>query len=225
MNSLEQLANTSAAQASEASAARSNAALADDFDTFLQLLTTQLQNQDPLEPLNTNEFTSQLVQFSSVEQQIQTNDYLESLITSTEAQAVNAVMNYLGATVTAEGVTNNLVNGSAEWTIRADRPAEASRLTIFDVNGREVFNQTLAFEAGETRFTWDGSTNSGQQAADGIYQIRVEGFNASGDIVDINTAISGRVTGVDVTGSQPLLKLGSVEVQLASILGVEAPSP
>jgi flagellar basal-body rod modification protein FlgD len=81
--------------------------LADDFDTFLQLLTTQLRNQDPLEPMDTNQFTQQLVQFSGVEQQIQTNSYLENLITSTEAQSVNAAVNYLGSTVTVAGVIHH----------------------------------------------------------------------------------------------------------------------
>ena len=94
----------------------SGKSIAGNFDTFLQLLTTQLKNQNPLDPLDTNQFTQQLVQFSSVEQQLKTNDFLSALGAGQLANSVqtNAV-NYIGKTVTAAGVRSELTNGKAVW--------------------------------------------------------------------------------------------------------------
>ena len=222
MNTLDQLASASAAQVDLANSQRDEQMLADDFDTFLQLLTTQLRNQDPLEPMDTNQFTQQLVQFSGVEQQIQTNSYLESLITSTEAHAVNAVVGYLGSPVTAQGVATNLENGATTWTLNSDLAAESSTLTISDENGREGYSTPFAVPAGQSNFTWDGHTSTGQQAADGVYRIQIQGQTANGDPVDVNTAITGRVSSVDVTGSEPRLRIGDVEVSMGAIQRVEA---
>src|SRR5579863_8684834 len=90
--------------------------IAGNFDTFLTLLTTQLQNQNPLDPLDTNQFTSQLVQFSSVEQELKTNDYLSSLVQSTQNSQASAAVSYIGKTVTSTGVDSDLVNGQATWS-------------------------------------------------------------------------------------------------------------
>lgn len=224
MSSIEQLASTTAVQVDQANSAQDSATLVEDFDLFLQLLTTQLQNQDPLDPMDTDEMTDQITQFSQVEQQIQTNAHLETVIESTEAQAVNAVMNYLGTDVTVEGVTNTLTDGSATWTLNANGPAEESQVSIMDANGREVYSETRSLSAGETSFEWDGSTNSGQQAEDGVYQIRVEGKNAAGDAVSVSTSVKGTVTGIDLTGTEPILQVGAMEVRQSAILAVEAPA-
>ena len=221
MNTLNQLASMSAVQVDQANAQRDSRMLADDFDTFLQLLTTQLRNQDPLEPMDTNEFTNQLVQFSSVEQQIQTNSYLESLISSSEAQAVNAVVGYLGSTVTAGGVATNLADGEARWTLMSTAVADDSTVTIFDENGQEVFSTSHSVDSGFSTFTWDGTSNSGQAMPEGVYMIRVEGRNGAGRDVNVQSAVSGVVDGIDVTGDQPMLRIGDVWVRLQSVLMVE----
>lgn len=222
MNTLDQLATTSAANAQAAKSAADTQMLADDFDTFLQLLTTQLRNQDPLEPMDTNQFTQQLVQFSGVEQQIRSNSYLETLIASTKAQAVNAVVGYLGSTVKAQGTTTNLTDGGASWHLTSPVSAEGSTLSISDQNGREVFSRPYAVSAGESLFTWDGRMSNNQMAPDGMYSLLVRGNTANGDPVDINTAISGKVTGIDVTGDQPVLRLGEVEVNMSAVQSVTA---
>lgn len=222
MNTINQLASASALQAEAASAQRDSQMLADDFDTFLQLLTTQLRNQDPLEPMDTAQFTNQLVQFSSVEQQIQSNAYLEKLISSSQAQAVNAVVGYLGSTVTAGGVASNLADGEAEWTLMSQSAAETSTITIFDENGREVFTTTHSVEPGLSTFTWNGRSSDGVAQPEGVYMIRVEGENGAGRPVNVQTAIRGTVDGIDVTGDQPMLRIGEVWVRLQSVLMVEA---
>ena len=222
MTTLDQLASLSATQVDLANSQRDTQMLADDFDTFLQLLTTQLRNQDPLEPMDTNEFTNQLVQFSGIEQQIQTNTYLETLITSSQAQAVNAVVGYLGTNVTAEGVATNLADGSASWTLQSNIAAGASTIRISDENGREVFSAPHALAAGKSSYTWDGRTSTGQPAPEGLYRIQVQGSTTNGDPVDVDTAISGKVTSVDVTGGEPVLYIEDVQVRLSSIQRVDA---
>ncbi len=224
MNTLDRLASASSAQVNVANAQRDEQMLADDFDTFLQLLTTQLQNQDPLEPMDTNQFTQQLVQFSGVEQQIQTNSYLESLITSTQAQAVNAVVGYLGSTITADGTTTNLQGGSATWLLDTDASADASTITITDKNGFEVYSTPRDIPRGESTFTWDGRMSNGQMAPQGAYSIQVFGNTANGTFVDVDTAISGEVTAVDVTGGEPVLLIGDVEINMGAIRRVDQAS-
>lgn len=217
MATLESLAAASQSQANSSSATRSGQKLADDFDSFLQLLTTQLRNQDPLEPMDANEFTNQLVQFSSVEQQIQTNSYMETLITSTQAQSVNAAVNYLGSTVRAAGTTTALSGGSASWDLSASSAASDSTITILDSNNREVFSTRHDLARGTSTFTWDGTTSSGTTAPDGVYSIRVVGNTSDGRTVPVTTAVEGQVTGVDFTGNEPVLQLGDVRVNLSSV--------
>src|ERR1700755_2209849 len=103
--------------------ASSRQTIAGNFDTFLQLLTTQLQNQNPLDPLDTNQFTQQLVEFSGVEQQLKTNDLLDSLVTNAAANRAASAAGYLGATITADGSTTSLSDGAAQWTFNAAKPA------------------------------------------------------------------------------------------------------
>src|SRR3974390_2835673 len=89
--------------------------LAGNFNEFLKLLTTQLQNQDPLSPMDTNQFTQQLVQFSSVEQQINMNTQLSTLISLQQTAQTAQAASFIGATVTVNGATAQLVNGRATW--------------------------------------------------------------------------------------------------------------
>src|SRR5689334_9511292 len=121
-----------------ASLSTSRQTIAGNFDTFLQLLTTQLQNQNPLDPLDTNQFTQQLVEFSSVEQQLKTNDLLGSLVTANTANRAAAAAGYLGASITADGSTTSLADGKASWTFSAAKPAAKATITVVDSTGATV---------------------------------------------------------------------------------------
>src|SRR3954463_1904893 len=96
--------------------ASDHSTIAGNFDTFLQLLTTQLQNQNPLDPLDTNQFTQQLVEFSGVEQQLKTNDFLSSLVQANANTTNSNAVGYIGKTVTASGVRAELANNKATWS-------------------------------------------------------------------------------------------------------------
>ncbi|MGX7704521.1 flagellar hook assembly protein FlgD [Methylobacterium sp. Gmos1] len=191
--------------------------IAGNFNQFLTLLTTQLQNQNPLDPLDTNQFTQQLVQFASVEQQLKTNDQLGSLITASKASAAATASGLIGKTVTADGATTSLADGSATWTLNPARAAAKAVMTITDAKGNVVATQTKALPAGSQSFAWDGRASTGQLAADGKYTLKVQALDATGSSVSVDTKISGAITSVDVTGAEPVLTIGDRTVALSSV--------
>jgi flagellar basal-body rod modification protein FlgD len=202
----------------------SRAGIADKFDTFLQLLTAQLKNQNPLDPLDTNAFTQQLVQFSSVEQQLKTNDFLSALVqANTNSVQTNAVA-YIGKTVAADGVRSELVNGKAVWNFSLEDAATAT-VTIKDKDGNVVYTEKGNLQAGQGQFTWNGKTSTGGKAPDGSYTISMTGINAEGKTVPISTQFTGVVTGVDFTGSEPVLLIGSTRVNLSTVKAITATPP
>ena len=194
--------------------------IAGNFDTFLSLLTTQLKNQNPLDPLDTNQFTQQLVQFSSVEQQLKTNDYLAALVGSNSNTVQTGAVSYIGKTVTASGTRSELVNGKAVWNFSLTDAANTS-VTIKDANGNVVYTETGALQAGQGQFSWDGTTSTGGKAPDGTYSITMQGTNAEGSSVNISTQFSGVVTGVDFTGAEPVLLIGNSRVNLSGVTTVK----
>ncbi len=191
--------------------------IAGNFNQFLTLLTTQLQNQNPLDPLDTNQFTQQLVQFASVEQQLKTNDQLGSLITASKASAAATASGLIGKTVTADGATASLAEGAATWTLTPARAAAKAVMTITDAKGNVVATQTKALPAGSQSFTWDGRSSTGQLAADGKYTLKVQALDTTGSSVSVDTKISGAITSVDVTGAEPVLTIGDRTVALSSV--------
>lgn len=198
--------------------------IAGNFNQFLTLLTTQLQNQNPLDPLDTNQFTQQLVQFASVEQQLKTNDQLGSLITASKASAAATASGLIGKTVTADGATTSLAQGAATWTLNPARAATKAVLTITDAKGNVVATQTKALAAGQQSFAWDGRTSTGQLAADGKYALKIQAVDATGASVAVDTKISGTITSVDVTGAEPVLTIGDRTVALSSVEAIGAAS-
>ena len=193
--------------------------IADNFDSFLLLLTTQLQNQSPLDPLDTNEFTQQLVQFASVEQQIKSNEVLESLLATSRAQNVATAASFVGMKVRADGKEAQLSEGKAEWTL--DVPLNAARTTIEirDKAGNTVATRSGALSAGRQVFTWDGTNSTGQPAPDGRYSIRIDARDSSGQPISVNTEVEGVVDALDLEGQEPVLLIGDARVPLSQIKG------
>ncbi len=204
-------------------AATSRASIANNFDTFLLLLTTQLKNQNPLDPLDTNQFTQQLVQFAGVEQQIRSNESLEALVNLNKTSQLSTAMNYVGATVTAEGATSALKSGVATWYVTAPRPASAT-INISDSSGNVVFTHETTLESGTNGFSWDGKMSNGQTAPEGQYTIKINAKDASGQGVTISTQFSGVVDAVDLSGSEPLLMVGTALLSLDKIKAVQKPA-
>ncbi|MBN9310867.1 MAG: flagellar hook assembly protein FlgD [Devosia sp.] len=207
---------------SSSSTATSRQTIAQNFDTFLQLLTTQLRNQNPLDPLDTNQFTQQLVQFTGVEQQLKTNQFLEAMMTSTQTANNSQAVSYVGKVVTASGTKAELVDGSATWHFAVGSKSDITA-TVRDAKGNTVYTKSGTVNSGESVFTWDGIGNDGKQKPEGSYTVSIEARDsATGKLVDVATEMTGEVTGVDFTGSEPVLIVGGGRVNLSSILSVRA---
>src|SRR5664279_704740 len=127
--------STTASGAATIGTAVDNTMIASNFTTFLQLLTTQLKNQNPLDPLDTNQFTQQLVQFAQVEQTMKSNDSLSTLVTMEKAAQSTTALALVGATVVVDGSTTQLANNQAFWSLTATKPATAT-VTIKDATGQ-----------------------------------------------------------------------------------------
>jgi flagellar basal-body rod modification protein FlgD len=180
--------------------------IADNFQTFLTLLTTQLQNQNPLDPLDTNQFTQQLVQFAGVEQQLKSNDQLKSLIDiEKSAQATQALV-YVGNTVAVDGSTAQF-DKSATWNFTSEKDTTAT-ITITSSTGQTAFTGTYPLKQGNSSFVWDGKGSDGVQWPAGTYTMSATGKDSSGNSVAISTEVQGIVDSVDLSASPPLLSIG-----------------
>lgn len=180
------------------------ASLANNFDTFLTLLTAQLQNQDPLAPMDSTQFTQQLVQFSQVEQQIRTNQQMESLVGQFQAASASAALSYLGKDAIIEADETYLAGGEANWAyVLPDGGAEHVKITVRDSAGRAVYTaEDVPITEGEHLFTWDGVKTNGDTAADGVYTIDIEA-TTNGEEVDTVVRVRETIMGVDFSGTSP----------------------
>jgi len=183
-----------------------NTMIASNFTTFLQLLTTQLKNQNPLDPLDTNQFTQQLVQFAQVEQQMKSNDTLSTLVSIEKSAQSTSALALVGATVVVDGSTTQLSNHQAAWSLTATKPATAT-VTIRDANGQTAYIGSFAVNAGSQNFVWDGHGNNGVLWPDGNYTLTATATDASGQTTALSTQIQARVDSVDLTKEPPLLSI------------------
>jgi flagellar basal-body rod modification protein FlgD len=205
---------------SSSKTASSRQGIADNFDTFLSILTTQLQNQNPLDPLDTNQFTAQLVQFTGVEQQLKTNEFLESLLLNTQNSSRADAVSYIGKQVTASGTTAELKDGGAYWAYTADANVPNANVTIKNAAGSVVYTETGSLNAGPGNFMWDGMGSDGNKQPDGVYTIEINGTNLAGNTVKVSTASVGIVTAVDFSGSEPMLTVGKNKVAFSDVTDV-----
>jgi len=181
--------------------------IAGNFQTFLQLLTTQLKNQNPLDPLDTNQFTQQLVQFAQVEQQLKSNDQLATLVALQKTAQSTQALEFVGQTVSVDGATAPLANGSATWLLSVPKPSTGT-VVIKTATGQTAYNGTYALPAGTGQpFVWDGKDASGLQWPNGNYTISVTAQDASGQPVAVPTEIQARVDSADLTQTPPVLSI------------------
>jgi len=200
----------------------SSRSIADNFNTFLSLLTTQLKNQNPLDPLDTNQFTQQMVQFTSVEQQLKTNEFLKTLAASAQNATNTEAVSFIGKQVTAAGANAELSNGSASWEYSTNRSASDTSITIRDSNGAIVHTDETSLASGTGTFAWDGKDANGNPLPNGSYSITINARDSNGSYVPVTTQITGTVSGVDLSGGNPVLLVGGAQVNLSSVLSVRA---
>ena len=215
----QQAAATAAATPSAASSSNPLGSLSSNFGSFLQLLMTQLQNQDPTSPLDTNQFTSQLVQFSSVEQQITANSSLNTLIQLTQSGQVVQSTQMLGHTVSAESTQIPLQNGAGSLQFNATAPGPVS-IVVTNAQGQQLLGTTVAASTGSNTWNWDGRSQSGAQLPDGAYQVSVTGQNADGSTTALPFTVQGTATGVKQGATSVQLELGDLTVDFSAVRSV-----
>ena len=198
--------------------------LAENFNTFLTLLTTQLKNQDPLSPMDSTQFTQQLVQMTGVEQQLLTNDLLEKLVTNT-GSGVSTAVSLIGKEVRAEADVAALKNKKAEWTYALDRDATDVKLEILDEKGRVVRSVAPTDnKAGEHTFTWDDKNAAGSDSAEGTYTLRVTAKDSQGYTVTSTIYADGLVTGVEQSDGSTLITIKGAQVPWDKIVRIRQPA-
>ena len=184
------------------------AKLNEDLNRFLTLLVTQLQNQDPLDPLDATEFTSQLVQFASVEQQIFQNSNLEKLLNLQETNQISQMVDFIGKRVEYFGQELSLEKGNAEFSyVKASSVVDAN-VNISNSAGLNVFFAKGDATAGKHTVIWDGVDKNGNQQSDGKYSVLVSGTDPQGNLVTIEHLMVGSVSGAGVEESQVKLFIG-----------------
>jgi flagellar basal-body rod modification protein FlgD len=202
------------------------AALANNFNSFLTLLTTQLQNQDPLDPMDTDQFTQQLVEFTSVQQQVDMNTNLQTLISLQQTNEATQAMQFLGANVTLSGTSATLssaTNSPASWTLNSPSPATGN-VTITNSSGQTVYNGTVSLNSGTQTYTWNGQGSNGVTEPDGQYTLAITATNASGQPVTVSTQVGGTVTGVNLSQNPPQVTVGGQSYPVSSIQSINSGS-
>jgi flagellar basal-body rod modification protein FlgD len=200
--------SSSSGSSAAASNALASSQIAGNFQSFLQLLTTQLQNQNPLSPLDTNQFTQQLVEFAGVQQQLNTNDSLATLVSLQQTAQSTQALEFVGKTALVNGSTATMTKSAATWQLSAASNSTLT-VTIASSNGQTAFTGTYAMTAGNNQpFTWNGQGNDGTQWPDGNYKMTATAKDANGNSVAIKTQVEGVVSSVDLTQSPPLLSIG-----------------
>ena len=206
------------------SAASSNAAsasISDTFDTFLTLLTTQLQYQDPIDPLNTDEFTNQLVQFSQVEQAIASNDKLDALLNQGGFNQISFAASLTGQTAEFHG-SELTYDGSTALEFGYQMPAgvDGATINIRNARGTLVYTANAETAVGRHGFTWSGDTLDGSTATPGTYSIDVSAQDAAGEPIAVQTSVARRVTGVDLSGNSILVETADGAFDMYDIIAI-----
>lgn len=214
------VASTTQAAASSQGGLNGDTKLAEDFDTFLGLLVTQLENQDPLDPMKANEFTNQLVQFSTVEQAIATNDKLDQMLQAQSGNRATQAVNFIGKTIEMNGSQVSLEDGEATFGYTLEQQAAGGSLLITDETGETVKTVPIDTDAGKHTYTWDGSLDGGGTADDGVYNIQVRAVDEDKKTVQATTQTRGEVTGFEIRDGEIYLNVDELEVQFDQVTAV-----
>ncbi|MCR6645168.1 MAG: flagellar hook capping protein [Terricaulis sp.] len=194
--------------------------LSDNFDTFLVLLTAQLQNQDPLAPMDLTQFTQQLVQYSQVEQQIRTNEQLESLVSQYNAMSASLPLSYIGRFAVIDSNNTYMANEQAAWTYSFEDTPSTVTINVLDAKGKTVFSTQGVAAPGTHNFVWDGKNDSGEAMPDGIYRLSIVARDPTNTAIASDVNAIELVSGVDLTGTPPKIVSRSGNHDLSTVLGV-----
>lgn len=195
------------------------------YDTFMKLLTAQIKNQDPLSPMDSTQFTQQLVQMTGVQQQLYSNDLLKQLVSNTGTGMSDAV-SVIGREVTAASDKAIVTNGEAKWSYNLGKAAASVKIEVLDSNGRTVaVSSPTNVAAGDQTFTWNGTDLGGVQRPDGgEFRLRITPVDSGGATITSKVFQRGIVTAVEQVDGQPVLSLGSARVPWSTVTSVRQPA-
>jgi flagellar basal-body rod modification protein FlgD len=219
---IDQASTAAKAAAATDSTSAGRTRLAENFDMFLTLLTTQMKNQDPTSPMDSNQFMAQLVQMTGVEQQLATNDLLKQLVSNTTTSLAN-VVDLIGKNVRAATDETGLVNGEAKWGYSLPANADDVKIEVLDSNGlvvRSVAPTGDDIKAGEHTFTWDGKNDAGAAQPAGTYKLRITAKDSAGETVTSSIYVQGVVTGVEQRDGQGLVTINGGKAPMSSITSI-----
>jgi flagellar basal-body rod modification protein FlgD len=223
MSLLNSLASNSSASSNSSSSGSISASVQSEYNTFLTILTTELKNQDPTSPLDTNQFTSQLVQFSALEQNLQTNSLLQEMVLNQNQGQLGTSLGYLGHTVQATGdsfALDGTGDDPATLSYSLASTATTSKMNILDSNGNIVRTISVGAAAGDNTETFDGNDNSGKPLPAGTYTFQVQAADATGTAISNTTYETGKVTGIDSADGVVSLHIGGLTVAATDVVQV-----
>ncbi|MEI7668524.1 MAG: flagellar hook capping FlgD N-terminal domain-containing protein [Pseudomonadota bacterium] len=215
--------NNSTANTSSKSSGTSSsvAGLNGTFNTFLTLLTTQLKNQDPTSPLDSNQFTQQLVSFSGVEQQTQTNSLLKQLISNSQGSQISSASSFIGSSIKASGNQIALVSGASQFGYNLTGQAATVDVNITNSSGNLVFSGKGTTNVGDNKVAWNGINSiTGNQETDGVYKISVVAKDAQGNAVNSTPYITGTVDSASIDNGVIDLNIGKLQVPQSNVIGI-----
>jgi flagellar basal-body rod modification protein FlgD len=215
--------NDVATQTSTQTPAAQQSLIGADFNLFLKLLTAQMQNQDPLDPMDTSEYTQQLVQFSQVEQSIQQSGTLKDILAKLATQDMAQASSFIGREVRFDTPIAGLGDAPATWSYTtASKPASLTA-TVTDASGKVVHTETLTPEDA-ARYSWDGKLASGDKAPNGTYTLSLKAKDAAGkDITAVINSIGTVKDVVSTDGTNVMLGVNGARFPLASMVAISAP--
>jgi flagellar basal-body rod modification protein FlgD len=217
-------ANASASQSSS-STDTAIEGLNETYDNFLLLLTKQLQNQDPLNPMDTAQFTQQLIGFSQVEQQIASNKSLEKLIGLQSATNAFGAVAFIGNEVAVDSDHVSLKDGKAKFQYEIDHTASQALLSVYDSRGQVVLVQEANKGIGSYNVDWNGKDAFGNQLPDGEYRVAVSYADDQGKTYSANITSFGIVDSTEIADGEVKLFVGTVGFSIDKILKVTKPTP
>ncbi len=199
--------------------------LAEDFNQFLILLTTQLQNQDPLNPMDSSEFTNQLVQFSQVEQAINQNQKLDDLVSLQLGSISSVALGYVGLDVnyiSSEMSYDGEAPVKVSYAIEKD--AFSAKINVYNEEGGLVYSATVPKDVGKHEFVWTGAHMGGGQVEPGTYSVSIDALDTDGNPIDTSTVVSGRVRGIESQNGVVFLLIGERAVPLGQVINATLPA-
>lgn len=221
------LAQSSSSQSSSSSTSSTDTAIAglnDTYNNFLLLLTKQLQNQDPLNPMDTAQFTQQLIGFSQVEQQISSNKSLEKLIGLQSATNAFGAVSFLGNEVAVDSDHVSLKDGKTKFQYEIDHTASQALLSVYDSRGQVVLVQEANKGIGSYNVDWNGKDAFGNQLPDGEYRVAVSYADDQGKTYSAKITSYGVVDSTEIADGEVKLFVGSVGFPIDKILKVTKPA-